>query len=49
MPSHKSVVLGLVSSKFPQLEDEHELIKKINEAVEVISKSGGTREAALQR
>ena len=32
MPKGKTVVLGLVSSKKPQLEDQRELIARINEA-----------------
>ena len=32
VPEHKTVVLGLISSKLPQLESEKDLIMRINEA-----------------
>ncbi|BGP42619.1 hypothetical protein JCM10449v2_006631 [Rhodotorula kratochvilovae] len=50
LPAHKSVVLGLITSKFPALEDKDELIKRINEAAEYAAQGAGqTREEALQR
>ncbi len=36
VPSHKSVVLGLVSSKFPELESKDELKRRIDEAAKYI-------------
>jgi 5-methyltetrahydropteroyltriglutamate--homocysteine methyltransferase len=38
VPDDRTVVLGLVSSKFPQLEDKSELRRRIQEASAVISK-----------
>jgi 5-methyltetrahydropteroyltriglutamate--homocysteine methyltransferase len=32
MPKDKMVVLGLISSKLPQLEDEDDLVRRIEEA-----------------
>ena len=50
LPAHKSVVLGLITSKFPALEDKDELVKRINEAAEYAAQGAGqTREEALQR
>jgi len=37
LPKNKTVVLGLITSKFPQLEDPEELKKRIASAVETIS------------
>jgi len=37
IPKHKTVVLGLISSKLPQLEDIGELKKRVNEAATLIS------------
>lgn len=36
VPKHKSVILGLVSSKLPQLESKHELKRRIDEAAKYI-------------
>ncbi|GAA5957782.1 hypothetical protein JCM21900_004552 [Sporobolomyces salmonicolor] len=50
LPKNKSVVLGLVTSKFPELEKQEDLIKRIHEAADYVAKgSGQTREEALQR
>ncbi|KAI5480376.1 5-methyltetrahydropteroyltriglutamate-homocysteine S-methyltransferase [Pseudohyphozyma bogoriensis] len=50
LPAHKSVVLGLVSSKFPKLEQQEDLIKRINSAAEFVAKGANqTVEEALQR
>ncbi|GAA6054371.1 hypothetical protein JCM3770_003342 [Rhodotorula araucariae] len=50
LPANKVVVLGLVTSKFPQLEDKEELIQRINEAADFAAKGANqTREQALQR
>jgi len=43
LPTNKTVVLGLVSTKLPKLEDEEYLIKRINEAAEVIANGEPTR------
>ena len=34
VPKNKVVVLGLISSKLPQLENEHDVIKRIHEAAQ---------------
>lgn len=34
VPKHKVVVLGLISSKFPQLERMEDLVKRVNEAAQ---------------
>ncbi|KAL4073167.1 hypothetical protein V8B97DRAFT_2033573 [Scleroderma yunnanense] len=50
LPKHKSVVLGLVTSKFPELEDRQVLKQRVLEAASVIaSGSRETVEEALQR
>ncbi|KZT63901.1 UROD/MetE-like protein [Daedalea quercina L-15889] len=37
LPPNKSVVLGIVSSKFPEMEDKAELVKKVHAAAEAIA------------
>ena len=37
VPKNKIVVLGLISTKFPQLEDESQLLRRIEEATKYIS------------
>ncbi|GAA6017841.1 hypothetical protein JCM11491_004641 [Sporobolomyces phaffii] len=50
LPKNKSAVLGLVTSKFPQLEKEEDLIKRINQAADYMAKgTGESREEALNR
>ena len=50
LPANKVVVLGLVTSKFPQLEKKEDLIKRINEAADFVAKGANqTREEALKR
>ncbi|TNY19633.1 hypothetical protein DMC30DRAFT_417702 [Rhodotorula diobovata] len=50
LPANKSVVLGLVSSKFPQLEKKEDLIARINEAADFVARGANqTREEALER
>ncbi|POY76331.1 hypothetical protein BMF94_0527 [Rhodotorula taiwanensis] len=50
LPKDKFVVLGLVSSKFPKMEDKAELEKRINEAADFVAKGqGSTREEALKQ
>ncbi|KAI0699462.1 UROD/MetE-like protein [Cytidiella melzeri] len=46
LPKHKVVVLGLITSKFPKLEDPVELKKKIHAAAEVIA--GGTEKRSFE-
>jgi methionine synthase II (cobalamin-independent) len=50
LPKNKNVVLGVVTSKFPELEDKDEMVKRVQQAAEFIAKgSGESREEALQR
>ena len=37
LPRHKTVVLGLVSSKSPSLEDQDALLRRIEEAARVVA------------
>ncbi len=37
IPENKKVVLGLITSKFPELEDKEKVIKRIHEAARYIS------------
>ncbi|KAF8837714.1 UROD/MetE-like protein [Paxillus ammoniavirescens] len=50
VPRHKTIVLGLITSKFPQLEDEELLKKRVLDAARVMtSGTGESEEEALQR
>jgi methionine synthase II (cobalamin-independent) len=50
LPKNKNVILGLITSKFPKLEDLEELKAKVYAAADLIAKgSGETREQALRR
>ncbi|KAG6336769.1 hypothetical protein ID866_2338 [Astraeus odoratus] len=50
LPRNKSVVLGLVTSKFPELEDKELLKARVLEAAGIMaSGTGETEEQALQR
>lgn len=49
LPVGKNVVLGVVSSKDPELEDLDELVERVGEAADVIAKGQGrTREEAVR-
>ena len=37
LPPNKAVVLGLITSKFPQLEDQDDLIKRVHNAASIIA------------
>ena len=37
LPAHKAVVLGLITSKFPQLEDVDDLVKRVHNAANIIA------------
>ncbi|RPD54114.1 UROD/MetE-like protein [Lentinus tigrinus ALCF2SS1-7] len=37
LPAHKAAVLGLITSKFPQLEDVDDLIKRVHNAANIIA------------
>ncbi|GAA5847029.1 hypothetical protein JCM9279_002658 [Rhodotorula babjevae] len=50
LPANKVVVLGLLTSKFPQLEKKEDLVARINEAADFVAKGANqTREEALER
>lgn len=50
LPVHKNVVLGVITSKFPELEDIEEMKKRVFEAADMIAEGAGqTREEALKR
>lgn len=50
LPKHKSVVLGLITSKFPELEDIDELERRVREAARhMAAATGETEGEALQR
>lgn len=51
LPPNKSVVLGIVSSKFPVLEDKDELVKRVHAAAAIIAdgEEKRTKEEALNQ
>ncbi|OBZ65412.1 Uncharacterized protein YxjH [Grifola frondosa] len=51
LPLNKVVVLGLISTKFPQLEDVDDMVKRVNDAAETIANGEPKRskEAALNQ
>jgi methionine synthase II (cobalamin-independent) len=50
LPKNKNVILGLISSKFPELENLEEMKKKVYQAADLISQgTGETMEEALNR
>lgn len=50
VPAHKNVILGLITSKFPKLEDMNEMKKKVSQAADLVAEgSGQTKEEALNR
>ena len=51
LPEAKTVVLGVVTSKFPELEDKREMIDRIYAAADHLAKGreGCTREEALKQ
>lgn len=50
LPAHKNVILGVITSKFPELEDLEETRGKVFQAADIIAKGAGqTREEALKR
>ncbi|KAG9234207.1 hypothetical protein BJ875DRAFT_462174 [Amylocarpus encephaloides] len=50
LPAHKNVILGVVTSKFPELEDKETMKERLYAAADVIAKGAGqTREQALDR
>ncbi|RSH83788.1 hypothetical protein EHS25_005403 [Saitozyma podzolica] len=50
VPKDKNVILGVITSKFPNMEDKEEMRKRVYEAAEVMAKgTGQSREQALER
>ncbi|KAE8444767.1 hypothetical protein EG329_014227 [Mollisiaceae sp. DMI_Dod_QoI] len=50
LPPYKNVILGVVTSKFPQLENKEEMKERILAAASIIAQSTGqTRDQALER
>lgn len=50
LPAHKNVILGIITSKFPELEDKEKMKARVMEAADVVAKGAGqTREEALKR
>ena len=50
LPKNKNVILGLITSKFPELEDFKEMHDRVLQATETIAKGNDeSRDAALQR
>jgi methionine synthase II (cobalamin-independent) len=50
LPTNKNVILGVVTSKFPEMEDEEEMVKRVKEAAAWMAKgSGETEKEALAR
>ncbi|KAK5053119.1 hypothetical protein LTR84_002093 [Exophiala bonariae] len=50
LPKDKNVILGVVTSKFPKLEDEAEMVARVKEAAKWMAKgTGESEEQTLQR
>ena len=50
VPKHKNVTLGLITSKFPELEDLEEMKEKVFQAADLVAEgTGQTREQALNQ
>lgn len=50
LPKHKNAVLGVVTSKFAKLEDQKDMIDRLNQAADFVAKgTGQTREQALKQ
>lgn len=50
LPANKNVICGVVTSKFPKLEDKKEMVARVMSAADMVAKSTGeTREKALER
>ena len=50
LPAHKNVVLGVITSKFPELEDLAAMRERVFQAADFVAQGAGqTREQALQR
>ncbi|KAK9782952.1 putative Cobalamin-independent methionine synthase MetE C-terminal/archaeal domain-containing protein [Seiridium cardinale] len=50
LPPHKNVILGVITSKFPKLENVNELKERVYQAADVVAQGAGqSREEALKR
>lgn len=50
LPKNKNVILGVITSKFPELEDKEAMKKRIYQAAETVaSGSGESKEEAIKR
>ncbi|KAF7588162.1 hypothetical protein BBP40_006099 [Aspergillus hancockii] len=50
LPKHKSVILGVVTSKFPELEDKEEMKKRVYDAAKFIAEGNNiSQEEALKQ
>ncbi|KAK5071748.1 hypothetical protein LTR64_004475 [Lithohypha guttulata] len=50
LPNNKNVILGVITSKFPELEDQEKMKARVFEAADVVAKGAGqSREDALKR
>lgn len=50
LPLNKNVVLGVVTSKFPELEKQQDMVDRVNKAADYVAEgSKQSREEALQR
>lgn len=50
LPPYKNVVLGVITSKFPELEDLEKLKERVYQAADFVAKGAGqSREEALKR
>lgn len=50
LPKNKNVILGVITSKFPKMEDKQEMKERIWQAADIMAKGQGeSREEALKR
>jgi len=50
LPKNKNVILGVVTSKFPELENQQEMVDRVLRAADFVAEgSGVTREEALNQ
>lgn len=50
LPEDKNVILGVITSKFPQLEDKQKMVDRVYQAADAVAAgSNQTREEAVQR
>ncbi|KAL9109282.1 MAG: hypothetical protein Q9227_006037 [Pyrenula ochraceoflavens] len=50
LPKHKNVILGVITSKFPELEDKGKMKDRVLSAAEIVAKGAGqSKEQALER